>query len=344
MPLLKQAWVKKVPPAVVVLLTAIPLAYFLKLDHEHDYQFLGNAYHVGPKYLVNLPASLLQAIVFPDFSVMWSAVSLKYVVMFSLVGSIESTLSLLAVDSMDPQKRASNLDKDLLAVGVGNLLSAAVGGLPMISEIVRSRANVDAGAQSSKSNFFHGFFLLAFAAAAPGLLHAIPLAALAAMLIFTGTRLASPSEFAHAKHLGVDQLAIFLVTFSLTIGVDLLVGVGVGLLLKIVLHLSRGVPLNAFFKTNLETIRSGDQLTVRLSTVAIFGALLPLRRALTNLDPEVKEVVVDFAALQFVDHTFLNRLHAMSEEWPNAKLVTIGLDGFTASSDHPLASRRKLAA
>ena len=101
-------------------------------------------------------------------------------------------LSITAVDSLDPERRASDLNKDLLATGVGNLVAASIGGLPMISEIVRRKASIDNGSQSRWSNFFHGAFLLASLVLIPGVLQHIPLAALAAILIFTGTRWLRP--------------------------------------------------------------------------------------------------------------------------------------------------------
>ncbi len=177
---------------------------------------------LGPNILFQLPGNLLNSIAFPDFSVVFSAVSLKYVVMFALVGTIESTLSVVAVDAIDPERKQAELNRDLRAVGIGNLVSSLLGGLPMISEIVRSKANVDAGAVSEKANFFHGLFLLLFVSLVPGLLGLIPLAALGAMLVFTGLRLASPSEITHARSIGYDQLILFLSTMIVTLATDFL--------------------------------------------------------------------------------------------------------------------------
>src|SRR5207237_3415592 len=114
---------------------------------------------------------------------------IEYVVLFTLIASIESILSSQAIDMIDPWRRKTDQNRDLLAVGVANTLCAAVGALPMISEIVRSKANIDNGARTKYANFFHGLFLLAFVLLVPFVIRMIPLAALAAMLVYTGFRL-----------------------------------------------------------------------------------------------------------------------------------------------------------
>ena len=254
--------------------------------------------------------------------------------MFALVGGIESLLSVSAVDSLDPAKRASDANKDLLAFGIGNVVSAALGGLPMISEIVRSKANIDAGAQSRWSNFFHGLFLLAFVALLPGLLGQIPLAALAAMLIFTGSRLASPAEFKHVWEIGKDQLALFVVTCLVTLATDLLVGVGAGILLKIGMHVVRGVSLPDLFRSKLEVRRDGETMTIAVLGPAVFTNLLGLRRALAGLPEGVREVIVDFSRARLVDHSTLERVHAIADEWPATKLTLAGLERHMRASSH----------
>ncbi|MEU1736402.1 SulP family inorganic anion transporter [Streptosporangium sp. NPDC020145] len=346
MPLIRARWARAVPAPLVVLAVTVPVALWFHVGVPHDYRFMTTTYHLGPEFLVRLPGTLLDAVAFPDFSVILSGTSLKYVVMFALIGTIESTLTVLAVDSMDPERRSSDLNRDLLALGGGNLVSALIGGLPMISEIVRSRANIDAGAVSRGSNFFHGVFLLLFVALAPGLLQTIPLAVLAAMLVYTGTRLASPREFAHAREVGLDQLALFLTTMFVTLATDLLMGVAAGLALKIVLHLVRGVPPVAFLRPRAVAVRSGSVLNVRVPAAAVFTALLPLRRTVNGAtkddtgDGGVTEVVVDVTDATLVDHTFLSGLATMSREW-RATLTLRGLDGLVPVSAHPQATRRR---
>src|SRR5690606_10158615 len=128
------------------------------------------------------------------------------------IASLESLLSAAAIDKLDPYKRKSDLNRDLFAVGLGTTICGLLGGLPMIAEIVRSSANVNSGAKSGWSNFFHAAFLLAALVFLPGLINRIPLAALAALLIYTGYRLASPKEILRMKKIGYDQLLIFVVT------------------------------------------------------------------------------------------------------------------------------------
>ncbi|MCX6104059.1 MAG: SulP family inorganic anion transporter, partial [Proteobacteria bacterium] len=193
----KKGWLKKLPAPLLVILASVPLAYLFDLEHAHVYSWHHNVYHLSSKYLINLSTNSLGAIVLPDFSALTETKSIQWIILFSVIGTIESLVSLQAIDLLDPLKRKSNPNRDLFAVGLANSIVAVLGGLPMISEIVRSRANIDNGAKSSVSNGFHGVCLLFFVAIFPGLLHRIPLAALAAMLIFTGYRLTSVRQFIH---------------------------------------------------------------------------------------------------------------------------------------------------
>ena len=341
MPFLPFRWAKKVPAPLFVLAVAVPLGIYFDLGHDHVYRFWGDNFQVGPKSLVTLPGSILDAIAFPDFSQITSVVSIKYIFMYALVGTIESTLTVLAVDSIDPERKPSDLNRDLFALGIGNLICGMIGGLPMISEVVRSKANVDSGARSRWSNFFHGSFLLAAVALAPTLLHHIPLAALAAMLVFTGTRLASPREFNHAFKIGFDQLLLFTTTLVVTLATDLLIGVGTGLTLKILLHWFRGASPATLLGTKVERTESGEELRLTLRGAAAFPSLLKVRSELATLGAGVNRVVIDLKQVRLVDHTFLNRIDAMATEIEPTLLVIEGLDTMRSSSAHPHASRRK---
>ena len=198
--LIKNRWLKMVPAPLIVVLVGIALGRYFDLEHEHMYLFLPDAtflpHHeetVGPKFLVAISDNFMSGFYFPDFSKIATVEFWEAVVSIGLVGSLESLLSAMAVDKLDVYKRHANLDKDLTAVGIGNLIAGSIGGLPMIAEIVRSSANVNNGAKTGWANFFHGLFLLLFVAFFPRLIHSIPLAALASLLVFTGFRLASPT-------------------------------------------------------------------------------------------------------------------------------------------------------
>ncbi len=228
-PLLPNSVLKKIPAALMSLLFVLPLAMYWHLDLDHFYWFEGHKFEVGPQFLVTLPANFFSSIRLPDFSALSNPIAWKYITMLALIGSLESLLTVMAVD------KKSDLDRDLLAVGVANFLSSMIGGLPMISEVVRSKANIDAGATSRFSNFYHGIFILLAVTMLTPAIHLIPLSALAALLIITGLRLASPKAFAHMYSLGMPTLIVFSTTLLVTLKVDLLVGVLSGLVLKWVL-------------------------------------------------------------------------------------------------------------
>ena len=338
MPYVRNKFLKAIPSPIVVLAFSIPCGLWLGLDKGHFSSFLGQITAIGPQYLVQLPGSLFDVITFPDFSSLFTWTSLKYIIMFALIGTIESTLSVLAIDSMDPKKRSSNLNRDLFAVGAGNLLSSMVGGLPMISEIVRSKANIDAGAESKMSNFYHGLFLLIAVTAIPALLGQIPLAALAAMLVFVGSRLASPRELFHMNAIGKDQLFLFVATFFTTLATDLLVGVMVGIALKLMMLKWRGASIRSLFYPRIDYTIHNIACTIIIHEAATFGAVLGIRKIITQLPSNISLVIVDVSHAAVVDHTFLTRIAAMNDEL-NVDLTLQGLHAMHSVSKHPLATR-----
>lgn len=340
-PLLKWGWAKKVPAALVVLVLIIPLSMGLDLEHAHHVMtpFFGDV-EVGPRFLVQVPSNLARVIAWPDFSALGTGTFWKYVVMFALVGSLESLLSSKAIDSLDPLHRKSQLDRDLIAIGIGNTLAGLLGGLPMISEIVRSSANVQNGARTRWANFFHGAFLLLFISLAPALVHRIPLAALAAMLVYTGCRLASPKEFKKTLAVGREQLLIFVATILATLASDLLIGIAAGILVKFVLHAARGVSVVTLFRPGVVVDRDGDAHVIRVRTAAVFSNWLGLKRHIQGAPPDAP-VVVDLSEAVLVDHTVMSHLHALSEERARAGggLALRGLERHAPASRHPHAAR-----
>ncbi|MGH8553905.1 MAG: SulP family inorganic anion transporter, partial [Methylococcales bacterium] len=190
-PRIKLPYLKLPPAPIIVVLVGMALGQWFDLDHQHKYLLHfpeGHVYSVGPSFLVAIPMNFLESFYFPDFSKVATGQFWVVVISICLVSSIESLLSAAAIDKLDPYQRQSNLNKDLSGLGIGSSISGFLGGLPMISEIVRSSANIDNGARTGWSNFFHGLFMLGFIAMFPRLIHEIPLASLAALLVYTGFR------------------------------------------------------------------------------------------------------------------------------------------------------------
>jgi MFS superfamily sulfate permease-like transporter len=342
-------WLKGIPGQLVVLLVAVPLGMLFGLGNDHTYDFAGRTYQVGPAFLVNVPRNMLAAVAFPDFTVFTSPATrgagVVWVVMFSLVGSLESLLSAKAIDMVDPWRRKTKLDRDLIAVGVANVAASLIGGLPMISEIVRSKANVDNGARTRFADLWHGLFLCAFVALLPGLVCTIPLAALAAMLVYTGCRLASPNEFISIYKIGREQLVIFASTLVGVLATDLLVGVLIGIAVKFFIHLLNGLPIRTMFKPFLEVIVL-DESTVQVDACgsAVFSNWIPFRRQICQLGLEQQHnIVVNLEGTKLVDHSVMEGLHTLRSDFERTGLTleVIGLDAHHALSTHPFATRKR---
>lgn len=331
-PLIKNPIIKKIPAPLVVLAIAIPAELYM------DFQNTEPAYalvHIG-----NLLDNIKWNVDFSGFS--QTGVFVKYVIMFALVGSLESLLTVKAMDMLDPFRRKSDANKDLIATGIGNSLAAVLGGLPMISEVARSSANIANGAKTRWANFFHGFFILAFVLLASHLIELIPNTALAAMLITVGIKLAHPKEFIHTFQIGKEQLLIFIVTIIFTLGVDLLVGIGAGILTEIFVNIVNGKPLKAIFNAPTEVSFTEDEYLVEISEAAVFTNFLGIKRKLEAIPPSF-HVIIDLSETKLVDHSVMENISHFKHdyEFSGGKVDIIGLNDHEPVSEHKLAARKR---
>jgi MFS superfamily sulfate permease-like transporter len=332
----KLAFLKKIPAQLIVVVVGI---------------ILGLALNLPSAAKVNVPNKIVEGIRFPDFA---GALSMEdghlkntitYIIMFSLIGTLESLLSAKAVDLLDPHRRKTDYNRDLLGIGLANTLASCIGGLPMISEIVRSKANIDNGARSRFANMFHGIFLLVFVALLPQLIVMIPNAALAAMLVFTGYRLASPHEFMHMYKVGREQLVVFVSTIVGVLATDLLIGVFIGIAVKALFHVLNGAPITSLFTPDIE-VSEPDQMTtlVRIKNSAVFSTWIPLRRKLLGVAAD-RSVILDLSETRLVDHTVMEKLHELESDFEekHRKFVIRGLENHRGVSSHPHAAQKRTA-
>ena len=322
-PMLKINSLRKIPASLVVLLLSIPMGMAFGLKNTTDFKPL-LTFDKGFFEILGIKAD------FSGFS--QTGTFIKYVVMFALVGSLEALLTVKAIDMMDPFKRKSDYNKDLIAVGMGNIIAGFLGGLPMISEVARSSANVNNGGKTRWANFYHGIFILIFLIFAVFFSNLIPMTALAAMLIGVGYKLVHPKEFRIMFKIGKDQLSIFLITIIVTLATDLLVGIAAGIVLKMIIHLTRGVTFKQLFKVNTEI--KGNTLSVHGPLV--FSNFLGVKKNITHFS--IKEhVIFNVSHCQIIDHSVVESLHYLKDDFKNegGHFEILGLEEFKSLTDHP---------
>lgn len=339
---------KLIPAPMIVLLVSVPMGMGFDLLHAHSYFLQGHEYQLSEQYLVDMPGrmfGMFDEVTYPNMAVLAELKAWKWVLMFFIIGSLESLLSAKAVDLLDPWKRKTNMDRDIIAVGVGNLCASLVGGLPMISEIVRSKANIDNGARTRFADLWHGVFLLLCVAMIPTVLHMIPLAALASMLVYTGFRLAHPTEFIHVYRIGREQLAIFVTTLVVVLATDLLIGVAAGIVLKMVIHVSNGVPMKSLFKPYLEVEDIDENTSMIIARQsAVFSNWIPFRRQIEDIGlVQKRNLIIDVSDAKLVDHSVMGKLEEMKRDFEQEGLTfqVRGLDTLQPLADNAQAARKR---
>ncbi len=286
----------KIPAPLIVVLLGVGLGF----------AFQGTSFALSQDHFVNIPvvssfAEFQGLFIFPDFTQIFNKEVWIVAFTIAIIASLETLLSIEAVDKLDPLKRNSPTNRELIAQGIGNITSGFLGGLPMTSVIVRSSANANAGGKTRQSAILHGLWLLVALLAIPSIINLIPLAGLAAILLHTGYKLAKPALFKQMLVKGLDQFIPFVVTVVAVVFTDLLTGVGIGILVA-TFYILRANMHNAYHLNIKSTDQSENETAViTLAEEVTFLNKAPIQQKLYNLPKSVKSIIIDGQKSKFID-------------------------------------------
>lgn len=340
--LLMATWARVVPagvrrglpaPLAVVLLGALASALATAFAPQ---------WALPPQAMVTLPvprsgADLAAYFHVADWGVLVASLGslpvLEVAVTLAIVASLESLLSLEATDRLDPLKRVSSPHRELLAQGAGNMVCGLIGGLPMTGVIVRSAANVEAGGRTWRSSFIHGVFLLVAVGSVPAWFQHIPLASLAAVLIYTGFKLAHPSQAADALRRGHRYALPFFVTVLAILGSDLLRGIGAGLAVSLIYLLWDGARNACTFDPH--QAEDPQQVLLTLAEEVTFLNKARIQSVLRGL-PDGAQVTVDATRSKHLDPDVIELLHSQlqSAHERGIRMVLKGVPGVATLAGH----------
>jgi len=313
---------KLVPGALVAVIVGILLNEFFMAS--------GSSLAISKDHLVSLPVpssleDFKSIIVLPDFTGFLNPKVWIVGATIAIVASIETLLCIEAADRMDAQKRYTDTNVELKAQGIGNMLSAILGGLPMTSVVVRTSANNNAGAKSKMSAIIHGVLLLISVLSIPFLLNKIPLATLAAVLLMVGYKLAKPSIIMHFWHKGKYQFVPFIATLLAVVFTDLLKGVALGIIISIIFIL-RG-NLKRAYRFRKEKFEDGDVIRIDLAQEVSFLNKAAIKTTLAEI-PENSRVVINASDTVYIAHDVLDLIYEFATIKASEENIKVKLKGF----------------
>lgn len=317
-PFLKK--IKVVPGALVVVVVSIFL-------NEFFIQSGSSLAIITQNHLVSLPSftEIRNGFALPNFTSLTNEKVWIVAVTIAVIASIETLLCVEATDKLDPYKRFTNTNRELKAQGIGNILSGFLGGLPMTSVVVRSSANINSGGRTKLATVFHGFLLILFALSIPFVLNKIPLAALAAVLLMVGYKLAKPSVFIHLWKNGYSQFVPFLITVIAVVLIDLLKGVAIGLGVSVLFILYQNLKIAYSFKK--ESSQNGDVITIRLAQEVSFLNKAAIKSTLGSI-PEGSELIIDASSTNYIDFDVVELIKDFRNVKAEDKKIKLTLKGF----------------
>lgn len=256
----------------------------------------------------------------------WSAITNQQVYItaatIAIVASIETLLCVEATDKLDPEKRNTPTNRELIAQGFGNMASGLIGGLPVTQVIVRSSANINSGGRTKMSTIIHGILLLGCAILIPVVLNLIPLACLAAVLLLVGYKLAKVSLFKDMYKLGMEQFIPFVVTIAAILATDLLKGIAIGMAVAIFFILRKNYRTSYFFHKN--EVHEGEQITIKLSEEVTFLNKASIQLMLEEL-PDNHKVVIDGSNSISIDYDVVEIIQDFKKHGAVTKKIDLEL-------------------
>lgn len=346
----------KFPPPLAVVIIGLILGRIVGIDANH---------------LISIPNKLTHGIVLPNFKGLFSDPSIYYVIVSAvltlvMIDGIESLATIKAIDKIDPFKRRSDPDRTLFAMGVSNICSSLAGGLTIIPGGVKSKLCISSGGRTLWANFYNACFLIAFIYLGSGLVNMIPYSALAAVLIHTGYKMCEPKVWRHVAHIGWEQMFLFTVTVFATLMTDLLIGIFVGMSVKLLLNMiftskhvwtrfgkpaSLGETLRYAFTHVSQLFRNPvvgrelkqDHYHLYFDRPLVCFNSLFLNHELHRVPEEAHDVYLHLGQnVAMVDHTSCDTLMHFAEEFQRShrgRVDLVGLDSMSTFSHAPNGMR-----
>ncbi|MBO2544835.1 bifunctional SulP family inorganic anion transporter/carbonic anhydrase [Salegentibacter sp. BDJ18] len=309
---------KLLPPSLIVVI----LGVFLNLL----FKYIAPVLHLSEKYLVNIPKidRVSELVTFPDFNSITNPEVWGVAITITLIASIASLLAIEAADEIDPHKRKTPPNRELVAQGIGNTIAGLVGGIPLTSVIVRSSVNINAGAETKLSTILHGIFLLLSVLFLSSILNLIPLSSLAVILLVVGYKLASWDVISTMYKKGWNQFIPFVVTVVAIILTDLLIGIFIGSLVSI-FFLLRSNYHNAFFIENTKIFK-GETIRLELSNEVSFFNKASIKNSLWNV-PQNSNVIIDATFSSYIDHDILEIFEDFKTTFAEENNINVSIIG-----------------
>jgi MFS superfamily sulfate permease-like transporter len=337
------------PAPMWVIALSIPFVYTFNFFDQQTLSFFGKSFEVGPQLLLDIPDTITDSIMHPNFSKINTIEFWTTVFSILIITSIESLAIAKAVDKIDPYKRKTDLNKDLTGIGISTLAAGLIGGLPIIAVIIRSTVNIHNGAKTKWSNMYQGLLLLIFIVILSPIMRQVPLCAFAILLVYTGFKLASPAVFKQVYKQGTEQLIFFVGTMILTLYTNLLVGLLGGLSLTLMTHmLLARVSVSQFFKmvykSRTKLIQRPDgSFDLKIRGIANFLGILKIDKLVAQI-PSGADVNIDLSETRLVGITYMDFLveFLKTQRATGGNAFITGLDGHVSSSTYNRALKISL--